>query len=329
MNSIPLMFSKKFKWLYLTLCVALLLLFVFLCVQYSQKSKNQYKMEITQPIIALNFDPNSSERNPTGGWIYNIATEELFNLGSIPETVCDFDITRNTLLGIHEDIVTETDIQDGILVSMGPAEYEGSSLVPHTLQYRPQSGDYSALTQSGILVLWDAETESYRELARFHWYKYAFAYSWLEDGKRICIPDSSGIAILDTDTLIQQHWLTIDIPYSNGGSLPPVCKRPFAVSPKGDFLVFCGNEAYDKIMISSIDEQGQLQASEPLTEERYDGQCWFDISPDGKSVVYGVVRIKNALFNPSYYEVWIYHAGGRSKLLESKNSTTSGIGIYW
>ena len=323
-------FPKRFDWLCLIpIVVFLVIVLLYFCFLYTPKSNVQCVTELTQPIVALSFDPNSSEINPTGGWLYNIANGELLDLGDTPEVVCDFDSERDTLLGIHEGMVTEAGVQDGSRLSKGAAEYEGSAFVSHTLQYRPQSRDYSALTKSGILVLWEEKTTAYRELARFDWYEYAFAYSWLEDGKRVCIPDQNGIGILDTDTLVQEHWLTVDITYSDGGPLPPTCKRPFVVSPKGDFVVFCGGTAKDKMMISFIDGEGELQSPEPLTDARSDGRCWFDISPDGKSVIYGLAAQKNTLFNPTYYEVWLYHAGERYRLFESKESTNPGIGIYW
>lgn len=318
------------KWGRLSLfcSIAIVLAIMFLYTK-TGKPKDQYITDLAHPIIALNFDPGSSEKNPQGGWLYNIATGKLQDAGDIPQKVCDFDAKRNALLGIHEGVVVETDIRDGSSSFKGAAEYGGSGFVPHTLQWLPSGEDYSALTQSGILVLWEAKANSYRELARFSWYKYAFAYSWLEDGKRVCVPDESGIAILDIETLEQCHWLTVDIPFSDGGPLPPACKRPFVVSPKGDFLVFCGSEEQDKIMICAIDETGILQSPEPLTDELYDGTCWFDFSFDGESFVYGVVKVKNALFNPQFYEVWLYHAGERHKLLESKGLITPGVGVYW
>lgn len=320
-------FSKRLKWLCIILTIILAI--AIFAGRYPDKSKERYVPELSLSTVALNFDPNDTELEPEGGWLYNIATGKLQNAGSFPKRVCDFDAVRNTLLGIHEGMVSEVDIQDGVPIFMGAAEYEGSEFVPHTLQYRPKSGDYSALTQDGVLVLWEQETAAYRELARFDWYEYGFAYSWLEDGERVCVPDDDGISILDVETLAQYHWLTVDISYSDGGALPPACKRPFVVAPNGGFLVFCGGEMPDKIMISSIDEDGQLQSPKPLTDERYDGRCWFDFSPDGESIVYGIVKIKNALFNPNYYEIWLCHEGEHIKLMESKRTTNLGIEVYW
>lgn len=324
-----LLYIRRFKWLFVVCGSVVVLVTMLLCAHFLRQPKLQRVAGLAQPVVALNFDPNDTELEPEGGWLYNIATGELQNVGRIPKRVCDFDAVRNTLLGIHEGMVAEVDIQDGVPVFMGAAEYKGSELVPHTLQYRPQSRDYSALTKDGVLVLWEQETAAYRELAQFGWYQSAFAYSWLEDGKTICVPDSDGIAVLDTDTLAQRHWLTVNISYSDGGPLPPSCKRPFAVSPRGNLLVFCGSKKTDKMMIATIEDGGKLGSKKPLTDERDDGQCWFDFSPDGKSVIYGVIKIKNALFNPNYYEIWLYREGEHIKLMEREKITNFGIGLYW
>lgn len=275
-------------------------------------------------IIGLNFNPNSTEANPVGGWSYDISTEEIRNIENAPLLLGDWNFERGIILGISDGIVVETLIENGTAYELGPAQYNGSNLVPFTLKYRPQSRDYSALTENGTLVLWEQETKSFCKLIQLNWKWSSFAYSWLDDGRTLCIPDDKGIAILNIDTLEEKHWLTIPITYSDGGALPPSYKKSFEVSGDQRVVVYCENEV---MYAANVDSEGVIVETTILAD--HIGKCGFAISSNGQSIVYGVVRTKNALFNPNYCEVWLYHSGEMLKLFESESAPNQGIEIYW
>ena len=293
----------------------------------SSRADNKLNSDLSfleNPIVGLNFNPNSTEVNPAGGWSYDISTGEIRNIENAPLLLEDWNFEQGIILGISNGIVVETNMENGTAYELGPAQYNGSKLVSSTLKYRPQSQDYSALTENGILVLWEQDTRSFRKLIQLNWQWASFAYSWLDDGHTLCIPDDRGIAILNIDTLEEEHWLTIPITYSDGGALPPSYQKSFEVSGDQSVVVYCENEV---MYVANVNSEGVIVETTILAD--HIGKCGFAISSDGQSIMYGVVRTKNTLFNPNYYEVWLYHSGEMLKIFESESVPNQGIEIYW
>jgi len=307
-------------------CILLSILLCVLVAAHFQGAPNSEIGNLAYPNIALNFDPEDRNVDPAGVWVHNIATGKTSTVGANLTYESDCDLQCGRVLGWVDDAVVEVDMESGETAVLCQGYYEGTPLLPFTLQYRPGGSDFSALTEGGELVLWEREQGGFHALGQFDWNGWSFSYSWSGDGNTLFVPDETGIAALDLDTLEQTHWLTLAISYPvPAGNGAPYYRKSFEVAKDKSCVVYRHDA---EILFADISKDGTV--GEPIVLDPDVGpQCGFAISPDGRSVAFSVTRDKNTLFVAPYYQVWLYDHGDLVNILNSQGAVNGDVRVFW
>lgn len=288
-------------------------------------------LALRDPLVGFNFDPAkkiSSGRDVLGSediYIYDILSGDVqaFRKEGICFGGCDFQ--RETAIGKSDTSVVEVSLQDGIYRELGPAKYGEAELLPNSIRKRPNSQDFSGVTAQGELVLWREELDQFEKLAEIRNQKRYFDYSWIHGGADICLRDDLGIAILNMESREQEHWLSLPITdpaYEDQAWWAD--RKSFEVSDDGTVVVYCQDNALKAVWLNDGQE---------IEEERTLGESvlchWgFAISPSGDEIVFVSEEIKSTLFDPHYYEAWIYREGQTIKLFET-DYNAKALEVYW
>lgn len=281
--------------------------------------------------VGFNFDPTmkvSRGGNAVGIediYIYDILSgdTQTFSVEGVRISDCDFQ--SETAIGRTDTSVVEVSLRDGTFQELGPAKYQNEDLLANSIRKRPNSRDFSAVTAQGELVLWQEKLGQFQKLVEIKCQERYFDYSWIHGGADICVRDEDGIAILNLASGEQTHWLTLPItdpPYKE--QYWWANRKSFEVSDDGAVVVYCQDEALQAVW---------LNADREIKEEHTLGDSlmahWgFAISSSGSEIVFVSEEIKRALFDPHYYETWIYREGEMIKLLEA-DYNGKALEVYW
>lgn len=311
-------------------CAAALVLLVG-CEMASGHRAEQALPQLAYPQVAFNFDPNvPSGEGENAYWdrsvyLYDIPTKEVEAFCNDDIYINDCDLQRMLALGVTDTDVVEVDLKTGEYRKLGPLQYEGEEVDIYSVQWRPNSEDYSAVTFDGQLLLWRHDAQAFEVLTHIdnglkptEWMYYD--HIWFHKGRDVCIPDPQGLSILNVETGETEHWLDLDIDF-NGGS-----QKSYDVLDDGSKVVYVSKR---EIRLIQIGEDGS-QDETTLIHSDSMGEKGFAISPDGKGVVFAVCIKKDAIVTPGpqYYEVWLYQDGELIKLFEA-DTNSKDTRVYW
>ena len=321
---LKLIYRGKRKYLCFILAGVILLAFV---VMHHRDDSRQVIKTLAYQNIAFNFDPENRNVNPSGLWIYNMKTKKLHMVGSELTYESDCDFQDNKVLGWIDSDVVEVDIESGETTILCRGTWDDVALIPFTLKYRPGSLDFSGLTNEGELVLWEREKGEFRSLAWFDWNGWSFSYSWAGDGTMLFVPDKTGIATIDLNTLTQNHWLTLPITYPVPLEhvFSPYYRKSFEVAKDGTCVVYRNGS---ELRFVEVTENGDVSETVVLDQD-VGAQCGFSIAPDSKTIVFTMTRDKKTLFLAYYYEVWLYDKEKLVKILNSYEDINGEVSVFW
>lgn len=287
--------------------------------------------EVQYPWVVLNFDPNVKISSGTNAiednsvYLYHIPTRETQAICNDEVYVSDCDLQKKIAIGKTETDVVEMDLETTEYQQLGPARYEGRELVATSIRWDPDGTGYSAVTEDGLLVLWQYETGEFRPLTQIENREKYFDYVWIHDGQDICVPDMQGIALLNVETGERTHWLTLDITCPAYGSPAwPFDRKSFDVSADGRVVVYCCGV---EIRALWLDNAGTIEREETLGKSGFEN-LGFAIAPDGDKIIFAVEDEKSELFSPNFYRLWLYDCE-KSIILAEADYNSKGIELYW
>lgn len=237
----------------------------------------------------------------------------------------DTDMSAKLVLGRMGDVIVELNLTDDSIQELGPARYQDQPL--EFVRRRPGAKDYCGITRSGKMVLWDWAGQKFTLLKTMSWNAFSFGCSWSGDGKRLHIPDGTGIGIIDMDTMEETHWLTIPVYYpelNNPGH--GSYKNAFAVSPDQSTVVYCTEEK--KMLLVKVNGSNSIDNVVELCE--FNDDCGFDIA-ENNAVVFVCSKYEPFLFSHTAYEISLYQDGAfhRLKTTDWANNIYSGTYVFW
>ncbi len=315
--------SKKPRLIIVMLLLAFLVGCLIVVVVYNQNTVFK-----DLPPVAFNFPLSKKETRYSDSshiYEYNLATKRV-----TPHFIewlewLDADMAEGLVLGRMGDAIVELDLTDDSIRELGPARYQDQPL--EFVRRRPGTEDYCGITENGKLVLWNQAGQEFTLLKTMSWNGFSFGCSWLGDGKRLYIPDETGIGVIDVDTLEETHWLTLPAYYPElndpgHGSY----KNAFAVSPDQSTVVYCTAEK--KLMLAKVSGDGRIDDVIKLCEFKND--CGFDIA-DNNAVIFVRSKHKPFLFSHTAYEISLYQDGvfHRLKTTDWANNIYSGTYVFW
>lgn len=289
---------------------------------------------LDNPYVVFNFSPERMKKLGDADWSQSMYRYDLSG-GTVQDVLphngiyySDLDSDTGMLIGREGDRVVETSITEGTKRPLGPGSYNGEPLVDSTIRWRPNSRDYSALTESGVLVLYRQEPGRFEVLADMSnvWNGYCFGGSWVDDGETLSVPDETGIALLDIASKKLEHWVTLPITYSPKSTADFHDNRTaFEVSNERTLIVYCDG---DMLKTAAIDSAGKMEESVMLEEHAgYDRS--FAIASDGETVIFVIGTIKRTLFTPYYYKIKIRQNGVATTLVEAFPLPNQCMTVFW
>lgn len=314
--------------------VVLCILLVVVGVHFGRvmaHKKQLAELGLREPRVGFNFDPTmkiSHGGNAVGIediYIYDILSgkTQVFRKEGVRFSDCEFQ--NEIAIGRTDTSIVEVGLQDGAVRELGPAKYQDEELLANSIRKRPNSRDFSAVTAQGELVLWQEELGQFQKLAEIKCQERYFDCSWIHGGADICFRDEDGIAILNIDSGEQTHWLTLPItdpPYKE--QYWWANRKSFEVSDDGTVVVYCQDEALKAVW---LDGDGEIEETRTLSDSSM-AHWGFAISPSGREIVFTSEETKRALFDPHYYETWLYCEGETIKLFEA-DYNSKALEVYW
>ena len=336
--------GKQIVGIFIICILAVCLLGFFLERGKAALQKEQILSAQTFPVFAASFAMGEEENTPLQDgasrpidegrrlFFYHVQTEESWDLVLDDLFIDDVDLKAGELVGHDEEQVVLVDLKTGARTYLGPARCGGESFNYYPMvKKRPLSQDFCAITETGALVFWDSAAQEFTPIPVEGTDGNFYGCCWVEDGKFLCIPDRTGIALYDPETGEKQHWLDLSICYPEGDfstEIPPdfiPCPQVFEVANDLSMVVYY---AGSELRLVRLDRQGAVENEDVLAELEWDC-CGFSISPDGDSVIYSAVYTKNALFNPPYISVGLYHDGRVTVILPEEDYITPPLFMFW
>lgn len=313
--------NKKQRLIIVALLLTVLVGALIVVVRYNQNAPFR-----DLPPVAFNFPLSKKETRYSDSshiYEYNLTTKRVTPHFIEGLEWLDADMAARLVLGRMGDAIVELDLTDDSIRELGPAYYQEQPL--EFVRRRPGTEDYCGITEEGNLVLWDRTSQEFVLLKTMNWNGYSFGCSWSWDGKRLHIPDETGIGIIDMDTMEETHWLTLPVYYPKINEYSDY-KNAFSVSPDQNTVVYCTAEM--KLMLAKISGDGRVIDEIELGEFEYD--CGFAILDD-HTVVFACKYIRVYFFTHSYYEIRLYRDGTFYKLKETDwaNNVCSGTYVFW
>lgn len=280
------------------------------------------------PPVAFNFPLSKNEpRHSDSSHIYeyNLATKKVMPHFIEGLEWLDADMAARLVLGRMGDAIVKLDLMDNSVQDLGPDHYQGQPL--EFVRIRPGTEDYCGITESGKLVLWDRASQEFVLLKTMSWNGYSFGCSWSGDGKRIYIPDETGIGLIDVDTIEETHWLTLPVYYPElNDPGRGAYKNAFIVSPDQSTVVYCTSEK--KLFLAEVNENGSIGNIVELCE--FSSDCGFEIAKNN-AVVFVCSKYEPFLFSHTVYEISLFQDGTfhRLKTTDWSNDIYSGTYVFW
>lgn len=299
---------KKQRFVIAALLVAFLAICLIVVLAYSQMTAPFRGL----PPVAFNFPLSKKEPRYSDSshfYEFNLATKKVTPHFIEGLEWLDADMAARLVLGRMGDAIVELDLTDNSIRKLGPDHYQDQPL--EFVRKRPGTEDYCGITESGRLVLWNQASQGFILLKNMSWNGYSFGCSWSGDGKRLHVPDETGIGIIDVDTREETHWLTLPVCYPQINEYS-IYKNAFAVSPNQNTVVYCTAEM--KLMLAKIDGDGCVIDEVELGE--FESDCAFAILDD-YTVFFVCEYIRVYFFTHPYYEIKLYHDGSFYKIKET------------
>lgn len=301
---------------------ALLLAFIIGCLIVVVRYNHNAVFKDLPP-VAFNFPLSKKETRYSDSshiYEYNLTTRRVTSHFIDGLEWLDADMAARLVLGRMGDAIVELDLTDDSIRELGPASYQDQPL--KFVRRRPGTEDYCGITKNGNLVLWNQIRQEFVLLKVMSWNGYSFGCSWSWDGKRLHIPDDTGIGIIDMDTMEETHWLTLSVYYPEINDYG-VYKNTFNVSLDQNTVVYCTDEM--KLMLAKISGDGRIINEIELGE--FESDCAFAIL-DNNTVVFVCQDTRVYFFTHPYYEIRLYRDGTFYKLKETDWANSFGRGTY-
>ena len=229
--------GKQIIGIFIICILAVCLLGFFLERGKAALQKEQILSAQTFPVFAASFAMGEEENTPLQDgasrpidegrrlFFYHVQTEESWDLVLDDLFIDDVDLKAGELVGHDEEQVVLVDLKTGARTYLGPARCGGESFNYYPMvKKRPPSQDFCAITETGALVFWDSAAQEFTPIPVEGTDGNFYGCCWVEDGKFLCIPDRTGIALYDPETGEKQHWLNLSICYPEGDfstEIPP------------------------------------------------------------------------------------------------------------
>lgn len=278
------------------------------------------------PPVAFNFPLSKQETRYSDSshvYEYDLTTKRVTPHYIEGLDWLDADMAAKLVLGRMGDAIVELDLTDDSIRELGPASYQSQPL--EFVRWRPGTEDYCGITKNGKLVLWRQADQEFVLLKTTDWNGHSFGCSWSWDGKRLHIPDETGIGIIDIDTLEETHWLTLPIYYPEYHDPNYIdYETAFSVSPHQNTVVYCTVE--EKLMLAKISGDGHIIDEVELGE--FEFNCAFAIL-DNDTVIFVCSRLDPFLFIHPEYEIRLYHEGTLWKVKKTDWANSEGTYVFW
>lgn len=320
-------YNKKQRLIIVAVLAAFLAICLLIIVVYNHASSPFRDL----PPVAFNFPLSKKEQRRSDYsdsshiYEYNLTTKKITPHFIEGLEWLDADMAARLVLGRMGDAIVELDLTDDSIRELGPASYQDQPL--EFVRRRPGTEDYCGITENGKLVLWDQAGQAFLLLKTMDWNGFSFGCSWSGDGKRLHIPDETGIGIIDIDTLEETHWLTLPIHYpteNHGGH--GSYKNVFAVSPDQNTVVYCATER--RLLLAKISGDGRIINEMELG--KFQNDCAFSIL-DNNTIIFVLTKDRPFLFAHTAYEILLYRNQTFHRIIKTdwSNNICSGTYAFW
>lgn len=314
-------YNKKQRLIIVAVLAAFLAICLIVVVAYNYQAAAPFR---DLPPVAFNFPLSKNETRYSDSshiYEYGLVTKRVTPHFIEGLEWLDADMAARLVLGRMGETIVELDLTDDSIRELGPASYQDQPL--EFVRRRPGTEDYCGITENGKLVLWDQAGQAFLLLKTMDWNGFSFGCSWSGDGKRLHIPDETGIGIIDIDTLEETHWLTLPAYYPKPSVDHLYYKNAFSVSSDQNTVVYCTVEK--KLMLATVSEGGSIVKEAELGE--FEGDCAFAIL-DNDTVIFICSNIDPFLFMHSEYEIRLYHAGTLRKVKKTDWANSGSAYVF-